>query len=84
MTFLSLWTKLGKQPISDNKQKVTVCLGIDDLKKLIKDKPDWEYISIPLSLKFNHTKNGRKIYFIMDKPKGVTRNDRKTKRTNGA
>lgn len=82
MTFLTLWKKLGKQSIADNKQDITAVLGVDDIKKLCAGKPDWESISIPLTLKFSAAKGVPKVqYFIADlkKLKGAKKHDKKAK-----
>ncbi len=67
MNFLSLFNKLGKQPVSVNKQRISACLNAADMQKLCEGKADWQFVSIPLSLKFTHTKGEQpKMYFVHD------------------
>lgn len=70
MNFLSLFDRLGKQTGAMNRQRVSACLSVKDLKELCENKPDWETVTIPLTLKFSFVKGeSQKMYFIHDKKK---------------
>lgn len=60
MTFLSLFDKLGKQPIHNvRKSELKVILSYEDLEKLIEQKQS--SYEIPLTLKFSNS--GQTLYF---------------------
>ena len=66
MTFLKLHGKLGKQPIANNRQQVTVVLNIGDLRELVEGQvPDWGNITVPLDLCYRNDQNGKLRYFFV-------------------
>lgn len=68
MNFLSLFYRLGKQPVAVNRQRLIACFNAADLRELCKGKADWESITIPITLKFSFTKGKQpKMYFVFDK-----------------
>ena len=70
MTFLGLLSRLQKQTKTINKQDVTVILGVKEMKQLCQNKPDWDYVVIPLALKTGSTHSThRKLWLVANTKK---------------
>lgn len=67
MKFKSLINKLVKHEPDISTQRVTVCLGAGDMKALFKNKPDYVFECVPVTLKITRTaKQPVKAYFVVD------------------
>ena len=73
MNWLKLYDRIGRQPIHANRREVYTVVSVGDLRNLIDGRDDWEYLELPLDLKYSQERINNKwqqvFYLILRKDK---------------